>query len=274
MFFGLNDVAFLAAAAAGPALWTPADITTALWLDAADASTVSTLSSLVTEWRDKSGNARHLTQSDNSLRPSYVSADLNGNNVVGTATTGKQLGNSNAALLRNVTAVSVFLVASSTSTTATTKIFLQIGTATAITRFGFNKSTNNFMQSGGRRLNADSFAGLESSVDIGTGYNLLATVGNYATTTLTNYRNGSQDSQRIDWLTSGSTPNDGGGIALFNSNLVDSGNMTGNIAEIVLVESAASTDTRQRIEGYLAHKWGLTANLPNDHPYKTAAPTV
>ena len=29
---------------------------------------------------------------------------------------------------------------------------------------------------------------------------------------------------------------------------------------------------RQKIEGYLAHKWGLAANLPADHPYKTEAP--
>jgi hypothetical protein len=33
-----------------------------------------------------------------------------------------------------------------------------------------------------------------------------------------------------------------------------------------------TTADRQRVEGYLAHKWGLTANLPADHPYKNAAP--
>ena len=27
------------------------------------------------------------------------------------------------------------------------------------------------------------------------------------------------------------------------------------------------------VEGYLAHKWGLTARLPSDHPYKSSAPT-
>ena len=30
---------------------------------------------------------------------------------------------------------------------------------------------------------------------------------------------------------------------------------------------------RQQLEGYLAWKWGLEANLPVDHPYKNAAPT-
>lgn len=28
----------------------------------------------------------------------------------------------------------------------------------------------------------------------------------------------------------------------------------------------------QKAEGYLAHKWGLTANLPVSHPYKSSAP--
>jgi hypothetical protein len=42
--------------------------------------------------------------------------------------------------------------------------------------------------------------------------------------------------------------------------------------EIVLVSSVITITNRQKLEGYLAHKWGLTANLPSDHPYKTVAP--
>jgi hypothetical protein len=42
--------------------------------------------------------------------------------------------------------------------------------------------------------------------------------------------------------------------------------------EIIYAPSMLATLDRQRIEGYLAHKWGLTANLPADHPYKTVPP--
>jgi hypothetical protein len=28
----------------------------------------------------------------------------------------------------------------------------------------------------------------------------------------------------------------------------------------------------EKAEGYLAHKWGLTANLPSDHPFKNVSP--
>jgi hypothetical protein len=51
------------------------------------------------------------------------------------------------------------------------------------------------------------------------------------------------------------------------------GPLAGSLAEFVIVSGVVSPTTRQRIEGYLAHKWGLTANLPADHPYKTVGPT-
>jgi hypothetical protein len=45
-----------------------------------------------------------------------------------------------------------------------------------------------------------------------------------------------------------------------------------DIAEIVFYQSALDSTKRNLIEGYLAHKWGLTSNLPANHPYKNAAP--
>ena len=63
-------------------LWSPANITTALWLDAADTGTVITESGAVSQWNDKSGNARHAFQSTAGARPAYTSAGLSGKNVI------------------------------------------------------------------------------------------------------------------------------------------------------------------------------------------------
>lgn len=41
--------------------------------------------------------------------------------------------------------------------------------------------------------------------------------------------------------------------------------------EVALINDS-STATVQTFEGYLAHKWGVTGNLPAGHPYKTTAP--
>ena len=47
--------------------------------------------------------------------------------------------------------------------------------------------------------------------------------------------------------------------------------LNGDIAEIVVFSGALTTADRERVVGYLAHKWGLTAKLPTAHPYKTSA---
>jgi hypothetical protein len=44
------------------------------------------------------------------------------------------------------------------------------------------------------------------------------------------------------------------------------------LAELVVLYSALLSPERERLEGYLAHKWGIAAKLPADHPYKDAAP--
>ena len=46
---------------------------------------------------------------------------------------------------------------------------------------------------------------------------------------------------------------------------------SGFISEVVFVENTDET-TRQKIEGYLAHKWGTTDKLPSSHPYKVVIP--
>ena len=43
-------------------------------------------------------------------------------------------------------------------------------------------------------------------------------------------------------------------------------------AEIVLYNVVLTTTNIQKIEGYLAWKWGLQAKLPSGHPYKSASP--
>jgi hypothetical protein len=48
----------------------------------------------------------------------------------------------------------------------------------------------------------------------------------------------------------------------------------GKVGEVVVLGYVPTAADRQKIEGYLAHKWGLAANLPADHPYKAAAPTL
>jgi len=54
-----------------------------MWYDADDVSSISLGSGTqVSQWNDKSGNARHASQSNSSLRPNYLTNQLNGKPVI------------------------------------------------------------------------------------------------------------------------------------------------------------------------------------------------
>ena len=48
--------------------------------------------------------------------------------------------------------------------------------------------------------------------------------------------------------------------------------VTGQLAEVTIFSATLSTSDRQKMEGYYAWKYALTANLPAGHPYKNVAP--
>ena len=47
----------------------------------------------------------------------------------------------------------------------------------------------------------------------------------------------------------------------------------GDLAEVLVYSTALTNTQHQQVEGYLAWKWGMQAQLPNTHPYYSAAPT-
>lgn len=50
--------------------------------------------------------------------------------------------------------------------------------------------------------------------------------------------------------------------------------LNASVGEIIITQSALSITDRQKIEGYLAWKWGMQASLPAGHPYKLSPPTI
>ncbi|MFM6201253.1 MAG: hypothetical protein ACKPE1_19315, partial [Dolichospermum sp.] len=66
----------------GKKLWLPAQMSTALWLDAADSSTIILNGATVSQWRDKSGNGRHISQGTAANQPTYTANGLNGKPVL------------------------------------------------------------------------------------------------------------------------------------------------------------------------------------------------
>ena len=53
---------------------------------------------------------------------------------------------------------------------------------------------------------------------------------------------------------------------------VNRNHFDGDYGELLIYNSALSDSKISKVEGYLAHKWGLTADLPSNHTYKNNAP--
>ena len=58
--------------------WSPTSLgnSLALWLDASDASSITSSGGLVSQWNDKSGNNRHATQTNAGSRPSVSASGI------------------------------------------------------------------------------------------------------------------------------------------------------------------------------------------------------
>ena len=65
-----------------------------------------------------------------------------------------------------------------------------------------------------------------------------------------------------------------GAVTIGQSHNNDGNTVEGMIGEVLVFARVLTTDDRQLVEGYLAWKWGLQANLPVGHPYEDAAPIV
>ena len=215
------------------------DLSPALWLDAADASTITETGGKVSQWNDKSGNNNHLSQSNSSYQPQYNPTQLNGQGGVDFHQNKKLF----------------------SSDTPTIKYVITVIEAQSATWTGYHS----MLDGRGARI-----GGLRQNNATGFHNQPLAKWEDGVIKTDNNFN--SIDNPHIIGYTptlSASPIRTGLTVGSY-----DSTNSGGNATqyEIIALSSEPSPEERQKLEGYLAHKWGLTANLPEGHPYKATAP--
>lgn len=257
---------------AAGAAWTPAELTSlALWLDADDAGTITLNGSNVSQWSDKSGNARHAVQATAAYQPLYSAAGFNGKPTVRF--------NQNflleTAAQFPLIARSVFLVVKETTEKSNSGVLSvrpasgpfndwnrldAVAYETGTISEQFAVYSGNYTITPGPGGLASGIYGEVKAAGTGTLFINGASAGNDTAFTEPAALSGGGYVLGARWIS---------GAVSFTSLGLD-----GDIAEVVYVGATVSTDDRQKLEGYLAHKWALTANLPADHPYKTAPPTA
>jgi hypothetical protein len=257
------------------ALWTPAEISTALWLDAADSSTLFDAVSggnlvaadgAVARWEDKSGNGRSLTQGTPVLRPQRKTSIQNGKDVLRFDGLEDGLETSFASFGAEYSVVVVAF--SSAYTTSSMASFASRSNTSAVPinpQVSVNGTAVGDPCQFIARDNLSNFAS--------------ASANNVLTNSTWNLFGGSRDGNNFSNILNGSTiATATATIGLASTNITSVGYLysaaarsahwDGDVAEVVV---GALAD-RQLVEGYLAWKWGTQGSLPNDHPYKNAAP--
>ncbi len=265
----------------GSSLWNPSQLTTAVWLDADDATTITLNGSNVSQWNDKSGNNRNATQGTAAAQPLFVPTGMNGLPTLQTdggdfLSIGLRFG-----LFQNVSGATIALVIKysvGAYTINALSAFVSTGASLTMTRFGLTPSaTLNRLAVAGRRLDTDSFAAVESSTSrvSASGVGIIE-VGNadYANAHANHFTNGTQDATNVTFQTAGNTENRTPQAAsLFAISSTSNQLFSGcQISEVLMFNSTLSTTDRQKLEGYLAWKWGTVASLPAGHPYKNSPP--
>ncbi len=256
-------------------LWTPAQLTTALWLDAADASTITLNGSTVSQWRDKSSNNRHADQTTAAIQPAYTTAGLNGLNTVSPNGSTTYLTFADKDFARNMNAISYFAIIRRTSGSATDGNIIGWSAGSSIFARANLYIGSGGLRPGGRRLDANPFQSMGLNYTVAN-TSLVAAIFDYANAQLYCGLNGQTNyTARFNgFQTEGSTSNTASVFAGIGWDGYPGNWFGGDIGEIVAFQSVLSLPDRQKLEGYLAWKWGLTANLPANHPFKNSRPTV
>ncbi|NBV57980.1 MAG: hypothetical protein EBR72_09350 [Bacteroidetes bacterium] len=236
------------------------------WYDASDLTTITDTSGEVTVWADKSGNSRDLTGVDNpvtgtSSQNSLNVIDLDGGDYfeldgLSTPTSGDL----QAFIVCNVTIVS----------NNADSILAMLPPAGDASSEGWQLQAGRANRFRGR---LDFLSQTDTSTGVGdtdlSGYHIYCADLDF------------NDDQKYRLLVDGQL------IAsekAYNSKLASTVDFKifanrrenqfpqGSIAEVILLDNTDNL-TRQKVEGYLAHKWGLAGDLPTAHPYKVKDPS-
>lgn len=139
-----------------------------------------------------------------------------------------------------------------------------------------NTATLNDVGSGGRRVTGDTYLNYNNGAPR-TGWDILGSFNNYSIAGTYLRINGAAAVGSTGMTTGVTTATDKGtglglGGASYGAGTVVSKNY--ELAEMIVIDGLLTSDEWDQVNGYLAHEWGLTANLDVAHPYKTTAPLV
>lgn len=255
-------------------LWTPAQLSgLALWLDAADAGTITLNGSTVSQWNDKSGNGRHASQATAANQPTYTPSALGGKPVLRFNHLNDEFLSNTGTFTLSGGAVLAFVARHSDITMSGNVSPARASHPVSWTSFtAFSNHLpadgNPLLQQWASSTASSSRQILYESVPVAMVPHVWIELQSGSTLT------GGIDGTMLTPIAA--TVSNPSAVVIGRGNINTATNQffDGDLAEVVAIRSNLSTVDRQLLEGYLAWKWGLEANLPAGHPFRNTPPTV
>ena len=224
-----------------------------LWLDATDyngnGTTYSDGTLLSTNWIDKSGNGNHYSLVSG---PTYQTSEINGRDVVEILNAGF---NGPAGAATSTSEWTVVMVTKLLPSDTNGRLFDAHSSNYLLGYHGgrkrsvyFNNQPNAISSVNGTTVGVTDFemnVYVRSASGVMNLYSNGNTLNSYSSTTSTN-----------------------GIIWDINQGAISNESSDSQIGDFIIIPSALTEEDRLKLEGYLAHKWGLENNLPIGHPYK------
>ena len=260
--------------------WSPSDVTISGWIDANDSENYTASGTTLTGVTDKSGTSSFNVNGT----PTIVSAGLNSLSVFDFSGTSENIMSasyiSHTDGSGNHWAIGVFLADNvnnkrdsfwSFHTTTSPERDYSISSATSSNSWPGEidldgLSNNRISSTMGNGENWSSSASIDNwhivvAIFNKTGNRIQVRLNGSYVVNVSDYDNSIQTSQELRLMRNRGSVHLDGRVAEFFSVKDIPGTGGTDISDV------------EKAEGYLAHKWGLTGNLPVTHPYKSSAPT-
>ena len=234
--------------------FSPMQYSPALWLDGSDRSTLyqdrtgASATTLVTSdadpigtWRDKSGNARHVTAPTDAARPTFKTGIQNGRSITRFDGTDDYLRITGLSSISSPVSVSIVVTPTAPGTGSRT-IFDGQGTNQHSLLISSGLSWNVRTQNSGTNENVSSYVSTTPYIVTW----ILNGTGNS-----TFFRNGTSTSLSQNHLVSST------GYTI-GSRADGSVPAACDIGEVIVYHVQLSTSHRQQVERYLGNKWGIS----------------
>jgi hypothetical protein len=225
-----------------------------LWLDAADISSITKDGSdLVSQWNDKSGNAKHAVQATGANQPTYSASGFNGRPCIdwgNGAVVARSMATTSSITLGTYTSVAVvrgdvsggYLWTHVTDSANGSYVFQRNHSSRVIRAAGTSAKAvlsvpSTWLADGAKRIVTVTFGGLQAShlfrLDGVNQQTVDTTIGNPGTATVS-------------------------GTFFVGNNQIPGSPFRGVIAELIIFDRALSDGEIVQVERYLAKKWGLS----------------